>query len=270
MPSLLDNTKIHHTLASPTPKNQRFSQLSKQFLILIAIFLLNSCQKTSEQLNKDFLKQYGGEVKEINTRREAQRVQPDSDCKSSPLGCIDDKNRWKDPATIFGIENSITVKSASVDTSRIVMPKPPEEFSPDLKTLMQGQGAQLPENMFQISYNLYNFPKSYGRPTLSFDDINIPKHDAFGVRTELGEKNYQLIGNRTLQKDVDFTKQLSSKSDQEISLELIKQEKQIRRRGNSKINVKEIEEPKAADQKAKDQKAKDQKELIKRTETIDE
>lgn len=235
-------SRIGHMFSYPN----HIQNLSKIFfrinLLLIGIVFLNSCESQSEIANKSFLKQYGGAVNEINKRRDdSQQVQSNQNCQTSPAGCSSDKNKWKDPSTIFGIDNVNKTQSASIDTSRIVMPKPPEEFLPDTQTLLQGQTSQLPENMFQISYNLYNFPESYGRSRISFDDINIPKHDAFGVKTELGEKNYQLVGNKTLQRDIDFSKQLISQDDREVSLELIKQEKQIRRKGNSKISAKEPE-----------------------------
>jgi hypothetical protein len=202
------------------------NHLFKIFLIVATIFLIGSCSQKSENINEGFLNKYGGEVEKINNIRESSnQAKTDIDCQSSFFGCKESKNRWKDPSTMFGIENSGTAQSAAIDTTKIVMPKPPEEFTPNVETLTNGQGRQLPENMFHISYNLNNFPESYGRQKLSFDDINIPQQDAFGVRTELGEKNYQLIGNRTLQQDIDFTKQLISKDDLEISSELIKQEK---------------------------------------------
>jgi len=227
--------------------NLKTRHLFKIFLILAIIFLISSCsQATSEDINNNFLKKYGGEVEKINNIRESsQQVQTVSDCQSSFFGCEEGKDRWKEPSTMFGIENSSTAQSATIDTSKITMPKPPEEFTPNIQTLTNGQGRQLPEDMFYISYNLNNFPESYGRQKLSFDDINIPKQDAFGVRTELGEKNYQLIGNRTLQQDIDFTKQLTNKSDQEISSELIKQEKQIRR--SKKAEAKNTEDEQATD-----------------------
>jgi len=88
---------------------------------------------------------------------------------------------------------------------------------------------KLPQDMFIISYNLYNFPDSYGNARLSFDDIKIPDSDIFGIKTKLGEKNYQLIDNQTLQKNIDFTNQLNTDEDKQISLKLIRQEKKIRR-----------------------------------------
>jgi hypothetical protein len=245
MPSLLSNLTCFPTQIFSSHKTRGLSLLRpklKSFFILIST-LLSSCSSQLEDANRNFLKQYSKQVETINTKRDqAYQAQMESGCQSSPSGCaVDNRNKWKEPATIFGINNSSQAQNASIDTSKIVMPKPPEEFLPDAQTLMQGGGQKLPDNMFEVSYNLFNFPESYGRPRVSFDDINIPKHDAFGVRTELGEKNYQLVGNRTLQRDIDFTKQLSSQEDREVSLELIKQEKRARKKGKPKANEKEPE-----------------------------
>lgn len=201
------------------------SSLNKIFqtILLLSLFaLFCSCtSRKSEETNDVFLKQYGSDIERINSRREEMNI---SNQKTKS-----DKN-WKDPKEIFNIDNAESSRSAFIDTSQIVMPKPPEDFSPNVNTLLQGQGAQLPEDMFAVSYNLQNFPNSYGRPRLSFDDIAIPSHDAFGIETELGEKNYQLISHKTLQRDIDFNKQLISKEDREISAQLILEEKQAGRK----------------------------------------
>ena len=212
----------------PLLPNKIFYYNILKFLAITAV--LSSCHNTSEQSNRNFLKKYSKEVKLINDNREVLRQQHNKqDCKLLPNGCIEDNKKWQDTATIFGIKNIKQYESAFIDTSQIKMPEPPEEFLPNEKTLLQNNMKSLPQNMFHISYNLHNFPKRYGRPKLSFDDIKIPSKDMFGEKTELGEKNYQLIGNQILQKDIDFSKQLYSEEDKEIMIELIKQEKRIGR-----------------------------------------
>ena len=117
------------------------------------------------------------------------------------------------------IANQSLIKdSDSANPSNITNQDPPQNMT-----------NQLPQDMFIISYNLYNFPESYGITKLSFDDIIIPDNDIFGVKTNLGEKNYQLIDNQTLQKNIDLVNQLNGDEDKKISLELIRQEKKIRR-----------------------------------------
>jgi hypothetical protein len=88
---------------------------------------------------------------------------------------------------------------------------------------------KLPQDMFVINYNLYNFPNSYDRVKLSFDDIAIPNSDVFGIKTKLGEKNYQLISYQILQKNIDTINKLSTQEDKQITLELIRQEKNKKR-----------------------------------------
>ena len=245
------------------------SLLNKNWKILLVLLFgfLCSCASQSEQVNKNFLKQYGGEVEQINSKRDAMNpnTQPPSNIS------------WKDPRNIFNIKSVETTRSAYIDTSKILMPKPPEDFSPNIDTLLKGQTAQLPEDMFIVSYNLHNFPDSYGRPRLSFDDITIPKHDVFGVNTTLGEKNYQLVGNKALQRDIDFEKSLRNKGDSKISLGLIQEEKQSKRKKYlEKINKNKpdkkdvIEETKENNDKKKEMKPDDKKTENKLDQKIDE
>ena len=53
----------------------------------------------------------------------------------------------------------------------------------------------------------------------------------------MGEKNYQLVDRKTLQKDFDLTKQSINREDREISAELIGEEKQARRKGHPKKQI---------------------------------
>ncbi|MES2677366.1 MAG: hypothetical protein V4612_03515 [Pseudomonadota bacterium] len=198
------------------------SRITKTILLIASLHFFCSCTKSkSDQANNNFLKQYGDHIEDINSRRDEMNISNQSRSLN---------RNWKEPKEIFHIENAESSKSAFIDTSQILMPKPPEDFLPNAETLLQGQSAQLPEDMFAVSYNLENFPNSYGRPRLSFDDITIPNRDAFGIETALGEKNYQLINHRTLQRDLDFTRQSASWQDREISAELIQEEKQLKRK----------------------------------------
>ncbi|MFT5703583.1 MAG: hypothetical protein ACI9TO_000955 [Rickettsiales bacterium] len=193
-------------------------------LCLSLCFLLSvsSCQDKSQDANRNFLRQYESEVQAINIQRETI-VSPNQEQRSN-------SKIQKDPVQAFGIDNVETAKTAFIDTSQIFMPKPPEEFLPDMQTLLQGKTVELPEEMFHVSYNPDNFPYSYGRDILSFDDIKIPTHDSFGVPTDLGDKNYRLIDRVALQRDFDFAQKLTSSEDRMISEKLIKQEEQAQRR----------------------------------------
>jgi len=232
------------------------NKIPKTILLLSSLSLLCSCiSNKSDEVNSNFLKQYGDNIEKINSQRDEMEM---------PAEQKQSNKNWKDPKEIFNIENSESARSSFIDTSQIVMPKPPEDFLPNRDTLIQGQAQQLPEDMFSVSYNMQNFPDSYGRPRLSFDDIAVPNRDAFGVETELGEKNYQLINHKTLQKDVDFTKQLSSKEDREISYRLIEEEKQAKRRAYLNQKTGNKISNKADDKKTDDDK-KDEKKISDKT-----
>jgi hypothetical protein len=188
--------------------------LSNKFwkvLILSSLTLTCSCYSKSDEANVNFKKKYGKDVNKINSRRDKMDI---SNQKN--------EQALKDQRLKFEMENA---KSSYARAIQVWMPS-------DL-----GQGRQLPDDMFVIDYNLQNFPDSYAISKLSFDDITIPRRDAFGVETDLGEKNYQLVDRKTLQKDFDLTKQSINREDREISAELIGEEKQARRKGHPKKQI---------------------------------
>lgn len=235
----------------------------KYFLIFLSF--LSSCTSISEQVNNQFLKTYGAQVEQINNKRLA--LDPNNQveqCTFLGMDCSDNKTNWNNPTQVFGIENSESAKSAFIDTSNIQPPKTPENFLPDDKTLLEGQNSpKLPENMFEISYGMENFPASYGRSGISFDDIAIPKQDAFGVNTDLGEKNYTLVGKKTLQANIDFINQNRDQYDAQISRELIAEQKDLRRKKHLKLTTKlekddEIKDEKADNTSLNPQNSKDQ------------
>lgn len=178
---------------------------AKIILILSTILLAPSCTTISEQANNKFSEQYGKQVEKINQRR--LEMDPDYKPKCSFL--------W------FGCNK----KNINAEH------QPGEMVTPDMNTYSQGQSTPvLPDDMFDISYNLENEPASYQNAKLSFDDITIPATDAFGIRTDLGDKNYILVSNQALQQNVDFIKDHQSKEDKEVSADLIKEQKEVRRR----------------------------------------
>ena len=197
------------------------NKISKIILLVSSFALFCSCTSSkSDKVNSNFLKQYGDHIEKINSQRDEMRMSGEQ--KQS------DKN-LKDPE-IPNIENSESSESALIDNSQTATFKTKQDFLPNGDTLLQNQVRQFPEDMFLVNYNMQNFPDSYGRSRLSFDDITIPSRDAFGVETDLGEKNYQLINHKILQRDIDFAKQLSGKEDREISSQLIEEEKQAKRK----------------------------------------
>lgn len=205
---------------------------AQAIISVLTIFLLASCTSSIEQANDKFSEQYGKRVEEINAKRISNysNNQP-SGCRFLWIDCPDNSVSWKNSSQIFDINNIETAGNATIDTSQIKMPKPPEEFSPDMSTFEQRRNIrQLPDDAFEINYSLQNYPASYRRAKLSFDDITIPTQDAFGIKTELGEKNYVLVGNKTLQQNVDFIGQNRDTIDKEVSIDLITEQKEEQRR----------------------------------------
>lgn len=198
-------------------------RIRKRILTLIIASICASCSNIAEQSNQHFLKTYEKDVGRINSNR--------NDPVQTKQNSFENKRNWQDSIEIFNFyESTHTARTARIDTSKIKLPEPPEESLPSMKTFKDGRTRDLPDDMFHVSYNPYNFPNSYGRAKLSFDDIAIPSRDAFGIETALGEKNYQLINHKTLQRDIDFSKKNRSLEDVEISSELILEEKQAKRK----------------------------------------
>lgn len=198
-----------------------------KILISLLLILLSSCGSKSDQVNENFKKKYGLEVQKINTRRAKEKEYADTQSKLN------------------------------------INPQIQKDFLPNSEALRRL--SPIPDDMFTIKYYSYNFPDSYGKPKLSFDDIQIPDQDAFGVTTELGEKNYQLIDDKTLQKDVDLVRNGKEKYDDEVSLSLIREEKEKKRKEYLDKQTKEkseVKEKSEAKEKL-EEKVQDKSEEIK-------
>ncbi|MFT6106587.1 MAG: hypothetical protein ACJA0S_000172 [Rickettsiales bacterium] len=213
------------------------NKIQKSALILLLIAIC-SCESMSERPNKNFLNKYQKDVSRINSQRNDPAMM-------DPSG-FDPNRNWKESIEILNFyESTETVRTARIDTSKIKLPKPPEDVFPSMDTFLKGRTKDLPEGMFGVSYNPYNFPHSYGSPKLSFDDIAIPSRNAFGIETALGEKEYQLINHKTLQRDIDLMKRNRDAEDAQISSDLILEEKQAKRR--EYLGIKNANNPKEED-----------------------
>jgi hypothetical protein len=217
----------------------------------IALLALTACQSRSEMVNINFEQKFGADVSRINNQREAQRIANNPQLQQNA-----DQKKWQDSTRMFGIESLESAEDAFIDTSKIKLPDPPPEFLPNLETLKQGQKRQLPPDMFTIRYPVRNFPQSYVKK-LSFDDIAIPPIDAFGVRTDLGPKKYQLIDSESLQSDIDLTRKLVDSPQYRGALQqLIAEEKK-------KIWQKDVEKEEILEEDS-DKKKTDEKEAGKK------
>jgi hypothetical protein len=220
------------------------------FLIFLVSFLA-SCASKIDMVNDDFKNQYGSEVDRINKGREAferEQKAPSYIKSKKTYG-------WNDPAVIIGVAGSYRYKSAYIDTSKLKLKPEGEQFLPNMQTLLQNGGYhKLPDNMFEVKYLAVNYPDSYGRSPVSFDDIAIPAKDAYGVETSMGDKNYTLINGKVLQRNVDNINSSTAFDDNEVRSMLVKEQKELDRKkrlgllkskddGDGKENKKDKKEP---------------------------
>lgn len=199
-------------------------------LIILILLVLSSCVSKSERANNNFLQSYGEEVDRINKNREII-------ANGNQINYDDSQNNkkisfWDDLASVFGVSGTNQFKSAKVDTSGLKFFVPNrEEFTPDLQTLLEGRKKSLPAYIFDINYSLVNYPSSYGKPGISFDDIIIPGRDAFGIASKLGDKDYNLVGKDNLQRNVDYINSNIDNQDKILSMMIIKEQKELKSRG---------------------------------------
>lgn len=187
-----------------------------RFNLILLIFLLSSCSSSStlNEANEEFAKQYGQDVNRINSQREAFDMQQ------------------KPPSII---------KDFVVNPEKAKM----EHF-------LQQSEKNLPKDMFDIRYLTVNYPNSYLSPQVSFDDIEIPNHDFYGVESSLGEKNYTLVNNGLLQKNVDYINSTTEYDDREVRLILVREQKELDR--EKKLKILDLERKKK--QREKEEKSK--------------
>ena len=212
----------------------------KTSLALIVLFQISSCNSFTniEDPNKKFISNYKNQVDKINQERSALLKQKEKEIRKSDP----EYNRWRDPANIIGVAGTVSLQSAFVETYKIKLPKPAEEFSPNLETLSNGKnsGKDLPDEVFVVGYSTENYPDSYKRGGVSFDDIKIQNRDLFGVETALGEKNFTLVSRKAMQKNIDYVRASLKSEDKEVITILVSEQKEIkdkkRRNKNLEIN----------------------------------
>lgn len=191
----------------------------------LAFFCLffTSCS-TKTDINRVFKEKYGKEIEQIKTDRKPPEIKQDNQTRRS----------FEIP-TSENIDSFVKPKDsepqqyyANVDEKEYAQVKP-KQFFPDSNVYVEGKSTQtLPDNLFDLSYNTTLSPAF--RPVKSaFDLVKIPSHDYYGVRTALDEKQYVVVGNNYLQKNVDEINFGRSKEDIEMSKELINEKRQIKR-----------------------------------------
>jgi hypothetical protein len=218
--------------------------------LLLTALISGSCASKLELSNKKFLGQYGSKVDRINKSRQRAAHAIEEPARQGEARSIN----WANPARNMGINGTFTTRSAYLDTSVLKGAQRPEEFLPNLDTLMQGKQMQdrIPE-IFDVSYTAENYPKTYKKRHVSFDDIDIPGHDYFGIKSSLNKKQYNMVDNRILQENIDYLDGHLDKDTREINLIILREKEEIRRKKlarlilgeEEKIEEEEIEEESA-------------------------
>jgi len=211
-------------------------KLSK--LLLLTLLLFNSaCKDKIEQNNRNFLDKFGSQVNRINDARKQAVFQKTEEFKRQQQVLTS----WKDPAKEFGIDGTFSLRSAFMDTQNWKRRQNSDHFLPDVQTLIQGKNYQntIPE-IYDVVYVADNYPKSYKNRQVSFDDINIPSHDYYGIKSNLGKKDYEIINHKILQENIDYLHQhLKTDENKEINLIILKEREEARRKKLTELLMKE-------------------------------
>jgi hypothetical protein len=200
--------------------------------LMLALTLNPSCSTKLEENNNIFLKKYGSEVGRINNARK----RTSKDVFSAHVDKKRQNPAWKNPAMLFGIDGSDSLRSAFIDTNKLRKKEKPQEFLPNLGTMIRGkQNLVRSPEIADVTYRMDNYPKTYKRRLVSFDNIKIPEHDYFGVDSSLGTKPYDMVEHNVLQENIDGINKYFDAQNNKINLILLEDKEQIRRIKMSKL-----------------------------------
>lgn len=194
--------------------------------LLFLLFYLTACSSSSDldKPNDLFKQKYLEDVKKINQQRTPDKKTENETMYSTPP---------TPDEVIKDIANKVEYYPY-VDIAKIG--DSPQTILPNRETYDQpraiSSGNSLSPNIFDLNYNVALYPP-FHRIGVEFDAINIPKLDAYGVSTELGEKSYLLAGNDSLQRSVDSINNNKSAEDVEITKMLVAEKKKIQRQGKN-------------------------------------
>ncbi len=193
-----------------------------RFAILILLTLLFSCSSDNEKINESFVKKYHEEIKRINE----QRAPAQKEAKSETI--------ISQPPTKEEVIEELASKAEYYPYADISLigDAPRDAVLPNRETYElsknQSPSNSLPPNIFEISYNLGLYPP-FHKIGAEFDAINVPQADAFGVSTELKNKEYLLVGNNSLQRSIDSINSEKTKDNIDITRMLVTEKKKILR-----------------------------------------
>lgn len=199
------------------------------FVLFLSCF---SCSKNTVSVNSVFEKKYGEEVEKLRASRTPPKDSVDKNVKLNfALPTAEDGNSYNN------IEKSNYEQYyANVDPEEYNSIKP-KEFLPDSASYEQAKltPENLPKNMFELNYSTAISPP-FKRSGIDFDLINIPNQDFYGIKTAMTTKEYLLVGNDSLQKDIDYINENKSSKEIEMTKILVKEQREIRR-NNKMIKI---------------------------------
>jgi hypothetical protein len=154
--------------------------------LIIASLILVSCsssrEEAEEKMNSSFQNKYSQAVAAI----QAQRQEP-AEPQMVKIEAVKKSGDWRD---------------GNFDPSYALRPNVAKG------QMVKGQevymGEKLPEDMFEISYNLKNHPQ-YKKIGAEFDDIEIPDEDFYNVKTESADKSYLIVDGSVVRRNIAQT-----------------------------------------------------------------
>lgn len=220
--------------------------ITLKHLVIFSLALLTCCSSSSYPTdpNERFVKQYNPDVKKANRHRKSSTKKAQL---NGPLQEIEQPSQetstrnWRNPAIMLGNAGTSETLPAFVDTSNITLPQPEEALPGEQESMAIPLNASLPNNMFDLIYVTELHPAFRVRGA-EFDAITIPPKDAYGIPTELEDKDYLLVGNLNLQQDLDQINAKRSHLDNQVSLAFIKTLREARREQMLKQILKEKED----------------------------
>lgn len=196
--------------------------------LILLLFSLASCASNPPNLGipgNIFWKKYGKEIEVIKEERRPIKKE-----KTEKIDLLPPTRGEIIKSTAEKVEYYPYVDIAQLGDKPKNTPLPNRETYEKSNAIIP-PGSVL-KNIFVVRYNLALHPP-FHRIGAEFDEINIPKSDAFGVATELAGKTYLLVGNSSLQRAIDLVNSQKDLTDIEVSRMLVREKRNIGRQSNS-------------------------------------
>lgn len=199
--------------------------LTKVFILISFLSTLQSCKGPDQGINETFQQKFGKAIEKVKAERTPPVVAKTKDGSNGLNFSGPAEQDWRDlDDSQTNNEFYANVDATEYDGVRV------QRFFPDAGNLERARasGANLPDDVFDIVYNTTVSPP-FAKSGAEFDNINIPAYDAYGVRTEMSEKEYLFAGNDSLQKNLDQINSNRTPQDIEASTTIIKEQRQLKK-----------------------------------------